>query len=443
MKKWFKNYRGMALLVFFWEFLTQLSAQTFTVLHSFSAAVPPLGTNSDGMEPNGGLIVSGKALYGTCYGGGSFGYGTVFGVSTDGTRFATLHSFTNNQIPNTDGCCPSAGLVLSGTTLFGTTVFAVNTDGSGFATLQALTLIYPSKLVISDNTLYGTVQSGTLDVFSASVFKVNSDGTGFSYLYSFPGSRPNGLTLSSNTLYGTTFSGWSGFGGGSGSNGVLFKVNLDGSGFATLYSFLGGSDGANPAGPLTLSGNTLFGTAAFGGQWSNGVVFKVNLDGSGFTTLYSFSGGSDGASPRGELTLAGDTLYGITGWNYPVVNGTIFALSTNGTGFRTLHTFTGGADGSFPTGLALSANTLYGTAQHGGSFGGGTVFSISLPPRLTITPSADNIILTWPTNATGSALEFTTTCLPQFGLPIFPHPSLLMSNTRSPFQSQAPSSSSG
>ena len=45
--------------------------------------------------------------------------------------------------------------------------------------------------------------------------------------------------------------------------------------------------------------------------------------------------------------------------------------------------------------------------------GEGTVFSISFPPQLTITPSGANLILTWPTNVagfdyTGYTLQSTT-----------------------------------
>jgi hypothetical protein len=70
--------------------------------------------------------------------------------------------------------------------------------------------------------------------------------------------------------------------------------------------------------------------------------------------------------------------------------------------------------------LILSGNTLYGTATGGGYQGGftgnGTVFSLSLgsisPPQLTINSSGANVILTWPTNATGFTLESTTNLAP-------------------------------
>src|SRR6266705_4190909 len=71
--------------------------------------------------------------------------------------------------------------------------------------------------------------------------------------------------------------------------------------FTTLYSFTGGSDGVRPEAGLILSGNTLFGTT-YGNYFNgdNGTVFAVNTDGTGFTTLYGFSdftGANSGGYP--------------------------------------------------------------------------------------------------------------------------------------------------
>jgi uncharacterized repeat protein (TIGR03803 family) len=66
--------------------------------------------------------------------------------------------------------------------------------------------------------------------------------------------------------------------------------------------------------------------------------------------------------------------------------------------FTTLHSFTAlasstNSDGAKPyVGLILSGNTLYGTAQLGGSADAGTVFSLLLAPHLTIIHSGANVI---------------------------------------------------
>ena len=88
----------------------------------------------------------------------------------------------------------------------------------------------------------------------------------------------------------------------------------------------------------------------------------------------------DGANPNGGLILSNNTLYGTAAAGGSSGAGTVFAFNTDGTGFTILHSFTGGSDGANPIGgLILSSNTLYGTAQSGGSAGNGTVFSLSLP----------------------------------------------------------------
>src|SRR6266496_3262618 len=109
----------------------------------------------------------------------------------------------------------------------------------------------------------------------------------FTVLHSFSGTFPQaGLILSSNTLYGTTAARW-------GSN-TVFKLNADGTGFTTLYSFTAlppwprwtNSDGAFPDTGVILSGNTLYGTCLVAGSGGGGTVFAVSTDGTGFTLLH-------------------------------------------------------------------------------------------------------------------------------------------------------------
>ena len=336
--------------------------------------------------------------------------------------FTNLHSFTAmSGLTNSDGANPYAGLTLSGNTLYGTaayggsfcvgTVFAVNTDGTGFTNLHSFAAMidtFPSPspsgwtnsdgacpfagLILSGNTLYGTAYGGGSSD-NGTVFAVNTDGTGFTNLHSFTassyeeypytninsdGAFPDaGLILSGNTLYGTASR------GGNSDNGTVFALNTDGTGFTTLHSFTAlsnstNSDGAYPCAGLILSGNTLYGTAVRGGISGNGTVFALNTDGTGFTNLYSFtalsnSTNSDGAYPCAGLILSGNTLYGTAGGG-SFGNGTVFALNTDGTGFTTLHNFAGyPSDGTNPqAGLILSGNTLYGTTCGIMIFGGGS-----------------------------------------------------------------------
>jgi uncharacterized repeat protein (TIGR03803 family) len=394
------------------------AAQTFTNLHNFEN-LEPSGSDPVGAVPNGDLILSGNTLYGTTRQGGTNADGIVFAVNTDGSSFTNLYSFAEvfdfNTEQNAGGANPEAGLILSGNTLYGTagiggewgsgTVFAINTNSADFTDLYSFAygVVYSftygesnnvdgarpgGSLVLSGNTLYGTAADGGTNGYGT-VFAINTNGTNDTTLYSFTnggdGANPEArLILSGNTLYGTAYS------GGSSGYGTVFAINTNGMGFTTLYSFTNGSDGANPKAGLILSGNTLYGTAYSGGTNGYGTVFAINTNGMGFTNLYSFTGGSDGANPEAGLILSGNTLYGTAYSGGNSGSGTVFAVETNGTGFTNLHNFTAlsasydgtNSDGANPVGgLILSGNTLYGTASQGGVNGYGTVFALSLPAQ--------------------------------------------------------------
>lgn len=414
-----------------------VTAQSFTTLHSFSSFSG--STNSDGANPFAGLLSSGNILYGTSSGGGGSGNGTVFALRNDGNGLATLHDFTGLN----EGASPRAGLILSGDTLYGTTtlggrsnfgsVFALRIDGTAFATLHHFTGLsdegFPSAaLVLSGDTLYGTTVGGG-GSGSGTVFAVSTNGANFTNLYAFTpttvsspfsnndGAWPLGaLTQSGNTLYGTTSS------GGVPGNGTVFAINKDGTGFSILHTFTTpssyqntNSDGAIPRASLVLSGDTLYGTTAFGGFFGGGTVFALRTDGTGFTSLHHFTGPSDGSEPRTALVLSGNTLYGVANSGGTTGFGTVFALSTNGMGFTTIYNFPrpDGEPHQFYSDLSFTGGTLYGTTLMHGSGGNGTVFSLSFPPQLTITSSEGTTVVSWRAlyagfDYTGFTLQSTT-----------------------------------
>ena len=239
------------------------------------------------------------------------------------------------------------------------------------------------------------------------IFRINTDGSGYTVLHSFQdgnvydGRQPefSHLTLSGSTLYGNTE-----WGGGSSSSpdgfGTIFKINTDGSGYTILHRFHDGTvpdDGAFPHGSLTISGAILYGATPVGGSCGSGTIFKLNADGTNYTTLYSFGCGSDdytNGSTLGSLTLVGSTLYGMSNqWGGGNGKGAIFNMNTDGTGFSVLHYFPDSAianDGYFPSGgLTLFASALYGTTSCGGpprsdtTYGYGTIFSLTLDPPVS------------------------------------------------------------
>ena len=155
-----------------------------------------------------------------------------------------------------------------------------------------------------------------------------------------------------------------------------------------IYSFTGGSDGADPNGGVVLdSKGNLYGTVFSGGANGAGAVFELSPNtGGGWTetVIYSF-GFTTGAGFLPSSGLIFDTqgnLYGETLAGGTTGAGTIFELSpgSNGTWTeKTLYNFAGGTDGTVPFSgtLALdSSGILYGITQSGGTFGFGTVFQL-------------------------------------------------------------------
>jgi uncharacterized repeat protein (TIGR03803 family) len=372
-------------------------AQTISTLHSFSSTVTQ--TNIEGSDPVAPLVLSSNTLYGTTSSGGGAYEGTVFKVNTDGSGYTGLYSFNGGS----DGAIPAAGLRLVGDTLYGTTedggisnngtIFAINTDGSGYTNLYSFSALdtnfdnsdgaHPtSTLILVGDMLYGTAVSGGTNGYGT-IFALSTNGSLFTNIHNFTGgnggaSPAAGLVASNGVLYGTASSGGSDF------QGTVFSINTDGSGFTNIYDFTGASDGAGPQASLVLSGNWLYGTAASGGQTYNGTVFAVTTNGSVFTNLHSFTGGVDGGEPAGSLLLLGDVLYGTAPHGGTWSNGTVFALNIDGSGFTNVYSFSelnsnfDNADGQEPVaGLIASGSTLFGAAQFGGHIDYGTVFSLS------------------------------------------------------------------
>ncbi|HEV2691761.1 MAG TPA: choice-of-anchor tandem repeat GloVer-containing protein, partial [Verrucomicrobiae bacterium] len=320
-------------------FAINTNGSNFRVLYNFSPFVN--GLNGDGASPNASLLLSGGTLYGTADLGGSHGGGTVFSLSTNGTGFKVLHTFAGGILTgSSDGANPLAGVILAGNTLYGTTqhggtyqfgaVFAVNTDGTGFQSLYSFTTAfytlntydpngystnndgaYPqSPLLLVGDTLYGTAAHGGTNGYGT-LFSLNTNGTGFVTRHNFLGGDGGwpvcGLILAGNKFFGTTFA------GGADGGGTVFAINTNGSRITSLHNF-SLSDGGNVVGGLILSSNVLYGTTV-------AEIFAVKTNGTGYTVL----DGLGGVNPF--LVLLGNSLYSTSEFGGDAGQGTVFRLT--------------------------------------------------------------------------------------------------------------------
>ena len=210
----------------------------------------------------------------------------------------------------------------------------------------------------------------------------------FTTLYNFTGESDGGypyapvLRDKAGNLYSTTYQ------GGASGYGTIFKLDTADK-ETVLYSFKGGSDGANPVAGLTAdpSGN-LYGTTEGGGSSGVGTVFELSKSGNE-KVLYSFTGGTDGCYPTGGLLrdTAGNFYGTASECGGEGKFGTLFKLSKNGH-FTVLHIFAGGEkDGAYPmftTVLLDKVGNIYGVTEEGGSTNCGVVYKLNKSGGLTL-----------------------------------------------------------
>jgi len=345
---------------------------------------------ANGQNPYAGLMVGPDGnFYGTTYGGGANGNGTVFQVTTNGTlamlaripgiQVQTLFTPQGYEYYTTNNWVTDAE-VFNGTltTLYSFSAQTNSINADGFQPQASLTLG-------PDGSFYGTAYAGGANGYGTA-FKVTTNGTYWT-LASLSGNNGDNpldpLTPGPNgSLYGTANT------GGTSGYGTVFKLTIDGA-ITTLVNFDRANDGANPqAGLIVGPGGNFYGTAVGGGSnllnlggnnyeaVSDGTVFELTTNGV-LTVLTDFNG-TDGANPYGGLALGLDgNLYGTTTYGGISNDGTIFQLMTNGT--LTTLTYFNGANGVNPfAGLTLGTDGIfYGTSEAGGTYNDGTVFQVT------------------------------------------------------------------
>jgi uncharacterized repeat protein (TIGR03803 family) len=250
-------------------------------------------------------------------------------------------------------------------------------------------------------TTYGILDGGTTLTNCGTIFKIDTKGKE-TILHRFhdnpDGCNPlNGHMIfdGSGNLYGTTD-----MGGAAPlklGRGTVFKLNLATHKLTLIYTFSGLSHGAQPRGTLVRNAaGTIFGTAADGGTHGFGAVFKITSKGAE-TLLHNFQEGSNNGGVRPEQGLIEDgsgNMYGVAepGGGITDTGGNIFKITESGKE-TTLYHFTGGADGGYPLAPLFrdAQGNLYGTTNLGGANGLGTIFKFDTAGKETVLYSFSGI----------------------------------------------------
>ncbi len=320
----FYNYVGCGTV---FRLANRGSGWVLNPLHVFTA-------QPDGAYPGRITLAPDGTVYGSTIVGGDSNAGVFYNLKPSATACRTaLCTWTETQLYSFKGCFVDAyggsQLVFDSThNLYGTS-WGCGIYGGG--TVYRLT---PSSGAWTESVLYNfegldgynpvaVLPDGAGNLFGmtftyATVFELKPAGGSWSktVLHQFQdneGCDPaSGLILdSSGSLYGaTSFCGM--LGGGS-----VFKLSPSGGGwsFSTLYNMPG--DGTTTNGNLVMdAGGNLYGTTLSGGSHGQGSVFKLTPGDQGWTysSLHDFTGGpNDGALPGDGVTLAPNgKIYGTT-----------------------------------------------------------------------------------------------------------------------------------
>jgi uncharacterized repeat protein (TIGR03803 family) len=297
-----------------------------------------VGSNT-ARSPNGLLAAADGFLYGSTAQGGNLTGGTIFRISPNGSNYSVLRHLGATgepRIPRSGLISDSAGW-LYGTSFGGGTggrgtVYRLHKDTAELVVLRSLSVAdgYQPQcdlVLAGDNNLYGTTGLGGPQSLGV-VFRIQPDGSNYTILHSFTGGAlgqnpQSGLMLGSDgRLYGTTARLVGSFAG------CVYALNLDGSGFQVLRSFP--NTGLEPRQPRPVlaegADGALYGVAISGGAYNKGALFRIRKDGNGFEVLREFGGFvGDGETPSAGLTGVGDgSFLGVTEAGGDSGTGTVF-----------------------------------------------------------------------------------------------------------------------
>lgn len=260
-------------------------------------------------------------------------------------------------------------------------IFSIDTTGTAYKDVfdfdTANGLAPAGSLTLVGKTLFGMTTSGGAHNLGL-IFSIDTDGTQYKDMLDFNavnGSNPYGslVFVSPNWVMGMTAL------GGLNGDGLVFRIDTNGTLYKDLLDF-NGANGKTPYGSLVVQYGIqvdLYGMTQYGGAHDSGCIFRVDTTGSTYVDMHDFKG-TDGRYPLGSLVFNSNNnvLFGMTSSGGTVNAGTIFEISDIGTPFKVEYSFAG-ADGKYPNGsLCISGNVLYGMTSGGGANSDGVVFSV-------------------------------------------------------------------
>jgi uncharacterized repeat protein (TIGR03803 family) len=267
-------------------------------------------------------------------------------------------------------------------------VIVTNAAGVALSSNAFLTII-PWRPVIAVQPTNRTVLAGETAIFAAGVngskplyYRWQRSGTNLSDAANISGATTSVLTIANVSsadaaTYAVVVTNASGSITSAGATLAIISSNAPDVTLTTLYSFSGGIDGANPNGLTLATNGVLYGTTQHGGSNGLGTIFQLNPSGSP-VGLYSFTGSNDGANPFAALTQGRDgNFYGTAFQGGAFDNGTIFKTTPAGafTNLVSLNI----PIGDLPyAGLTLATDgNFYGATYQGGANGPGAIFKIT------------------------------------------------------------------
>ncbi len=267
---------------------TALAQWNETQIYAFGGVDGDFPTDDLTFDPSG-------HIYGTTYAGGWENLGTVYeltpswGTWTETVLYSAYYSDT--------GVFPRGGVVLDKSgNLYGVmtggnnpqdcwpTVYELSPTGSGWTPQILVCFITDASNIIweAGTPEAGLIidQSGNLYGTAAAAFELTPANGTWTFNYFAPLSGASGAKLvvdSTGNFYGTTWN------GGAYGDGNVFKLTLSNGAwtYTSLYDFTGGTDGSNPVSNVVFDAQgKLYGTTLFGGSYrctgsGCGVVWEI------------------------------------------------------------------------------------------------------------------------------------------------------------------------